>query len=107
MIAIVVDKKDNYKFILKAEDGNVLLNSVSFSNESEVKKTVQSLTLLQQKRSVFERKTNHIGEFLFHMKNLNGKVIGTSEPFGSEAGMENGIKNLKKRIIHLSKLGQL
>ncbi len=107
MIDIIGDEKDNYKFTLKAEGGNVLLKSIGFRNENEVKELIQKLGTIQQKRSVFERKTNHNGEFLFQMKDLQGKLIGTSESYGSEAGMENGIKNLKKRIVVLSKQRQL
>ena len=36
MIEIVREKEDDYKFTLKAESGNVLLNSVLFRNEDEV-----------------------------------------------------------------------
>lgn len=107
MIEIIKNKKDDYKFTLKAESGNVLLNSVLFQNENEAKQIVQNLFVIQQKRSVFERKTNHGGEFLFSLKDLNGSVIGTSQSYASEAGMENGIKNFKKRILHLSSLNQL
>jgi hypothetical protein len=107
MIEIVKKKENNFEFKLKAESGNVLLNSVLFSNEDEIKQMVQSLNIIQQRRNVFERKTNHNGEFLFNLKNLKGEIIGTSQFYGSEAGMENGIKNLKKRITHLSNFNQL
>lgn len=107
MIEISKGEKDDYTFTLKAESGNVLLNSVMFRNENEVRQIIQNLSVIQQSRSVFERKTNHNGEFLFNLKNLNGELIGTSQSYGSEAGMENGIKNLKKRILDLSNLNQL
>ena len=107
MIEIIRGEKDDYKFTLKAESGSVLLNSVLFQNEKEIRQLVERLNIIQQKRSVFERKTDHNGKFHFNLKNLNGKVIGTSQLYGSEAGMENGIKNLKKRILQLSHLNQL
>lgn len=107
MIEIVREKEDDYKFTLKAESGNVLLHSVLFKNEDDINRIVKSLNIIQHRRSVFERMTNHSGDFLFNLKNLNGQVIGTSQSYGSEAGMENGIKNLKKRIMYLSNLNQL
>jgi hypothetical protein len=107
MIDIKAVDKDHYIFTLSAEGGNVLLKSIVFQNKKEAKKMVRSLGAIQQKRSVFERRTNHKGEFLFHLKNLKGEVIGSSESFSSEPGMENGIKNLKKRIVHLSNQEEL
>ena len=107
MIEIIKKKENKFKFTLKAESGNVLLKSVMFRNEDEIKQMVQSLNIIQQRRNVFERKTNHKGKFLFNLKNLKGEIIGTSQSYGSEAGMENGIKHLKKRILDLSNLKQL
>ncbi len=46
----------------------------------------------------FERKTNHSGAFMFSLKDENGKIVGYSQCYNSEAGMENGIKNLKNKI---------
>ncbi|MGB5667196.1 MAG: YegP family protein, partial [Maribacter sp.] len=45
--------------------------------------------------------------FLFSLKNNGGQIIGISELYSSEAGMENGIKNLKNRIASLASLGEL
>lgn len=105
MVEIKKENENRYIFILKAESGNTLLNSISFSNENEAKKVVHNLRTSTKK--VFERKTNHKGEFLFNVKNKNGQLIGSSQLYGSEAGMENGIKNLQNRITSLSNLNQL
>lgn len=102
MIEIKKGKNNSYQFKLKTSDGNVLLNSVDFKSEEEVQRTIDDLNPIIKKQSVFERKTDHEGNFLFNLKDLSGKVIGKSQRYGSEAGMENGIKNLKKRISSIS-----
>jgi uncharacterized protein YegP (UPF0339 family) len=102
MIKIEKRKNNTYRFKLKTIDGNTLLKSVDFDSEEEIKKTVENLNPLLDKQSVFERRTDHEGKFLFKLRDINGKVIGNSQLYGSEAGMENGIKNLKKRIATLS-----
>lgn len=107
MIEIIKEKETDYRFILKSESGCVLLNSVLLKNENEVSKMVKNLRAVEHKRNVFERKTNYKGEFVFNLKKINGELIGTSQLYGSEAGMENGIKNVKNRIQQLSNLGQL
>jgi len=102
MIEIKKGKNDTYKFKLKTKDGNILLNSVDFESEEEVHQILTNLKTLLERQSIFERRTDHDGNFLFNLKDLNGKVIGKSQRYGSEAGMENGIKNLKKRIANIS-----
>lgn len=100
MIEIKKEKENEYIFIIKAESGTILLNSISFSDENKVKEVLRSLHSSTQKK--IERKTNHTGEFLFYVKSKNGQLIGSSQLYSSEAGMENGIKNLQNRIISLS-----
>ncbi len=102
MIEIEKRKHNTYRFKLKTSDGNTLLESVDFDSEDDIKRTVKNLGPLLDKQSVFERRTDHEGKFLFKLKDLHGKVIGSSQRYGSEAGMENGIKNLKNRIAMIS-----
>ncbi len=102
MIEIKKYEGNGYTFSLKAEDGANLLNSVPFSSKDEVKKTVEELQAAQNTQHVFERKTNHEGKFLFSVKGPDGRLIGKSELYTSEAGMENGIKNVRNRIASLT-----
>lgn len=103
MIEIRKSEDNTYQFTLKTSDGITLLNSIDFDSEEEVQQTVQNLNPILERQSVFERRTDHEGKFLFKLKDLNGRVIGNSQRYSSEAGMENGIKNLKRRIANISK----
>ncbi len=98
---------NNYRFFLKTSQGNTLLNSVDFSTKAEAEKAVKLLNPLMEKQTVFERKTDHSGKFLFDLKDAKGNLIGKSQLYSSEAGMENGIKNLRNRIAILSKENSL
>ena len=80
---------------------------MEFTDKDEAQKTVKSLNPIIHNSIRFERKTNHDGLFLFSLKNVNGKVIGHSQLYNSEAGMENGINNLSNRISSLANLGEL
>ncbi len=91
-----------YGFNLMAENGGKLLKSVVFSSEAEVEKSLAELNTLRNRHDVFERKTNHEGKFLFNLKNQKGRLIAKSQLYSSEAGMENGIKNVKNRIASLT-----
>lgn len=107
MIEIKKHTSDDYSFILKAESGHALLNSVAYSNKKMAEEAVSSLQALKRNRNTFERRTNHNGKFLFSISNNSGELIGSSQLYQSEAGMENGIKNLINRINSLSDLNQL
>ncbi len=99
MIQIEKDDEKGYRFQLKNLDGATILSSVSFSDKKEVKRIVSELNPLVKKTTVFERKTNYNGKFLFNLKNSKGEIIGNSQLYESEAGMENGIKHVKNRIV--------
>jgi len=61
---------------------------------------IDHLTSLKKLIDKVERKTNIDGKFLFSIKKNQG-IIGHSGLFSSEAGMENGIKNLKNHLANL------
>lgn len=107
MIAIEKNNGNGYRFILKSESGQPLLSSISYPSESEIQKSLQALRNAKKVPMGFERKTDHEGKFLFNLKDNAGSLIGHSERYTSEAGMENGIKNLKNRIHKLSDSGEL
>lgn len=96
MPMIEVGKIDNvgYRFTVKSETGQTLLESIPFKDKEILKTTLKALkTTPSSKR--FERKTNFEGKFLYNLTNEQGLIIGNSSLYNSEAGMENGIKNLK------------
>jgi len=107
MIEIKKRNTATFSFKLKTKSGHTLLKSVEFEKKEEVQQTVNSLKPLCDDSMRFERKTNHDGMFLFNLKNASGQIIGYSQLYNSEAGMENGIKNLKNRISLLANLGEL
>ncbi|MGB5204976.1 YegP family protein [Eudoraea sp.] len=107
MIKINKDDNNTYNFSLNTSSGNALFYSVGFSSEEEIKNVVSGLNMIDKQQYIFERKTDHDGNFLFNLKDRKGQLIGNSQLYGSEAGMENGIKNLKKSIATLNKSKEL
>lgn len=98
MIQTHSDTDGNFRFSLKTENGNILLNSIPFSVKFEMDKALRKLKTMPLTRNQFERKTNTEGQFLFRLKDNDGRAMGHSEPYDSEAGMENGIKNFREQI---------
>ena len=93
MIELKKEGVDRYRFDLKTHEGHVLLKSVEFPNKKVATNTIKELGGLD---NTIERKTNYDGKFLFNLKNHVGELIGHSQLYNSEAGMENAIKNTKK-----------
>lgn len=107
MIEIKKSNTNTYRFFLKSKSGNTLLNSVDFISEDAVMLAVGKLPPLLKEQGVFERRTDHSGKFLFSLKDTDGKLIGQSVLYSSEAGMENGIKNLRKQLASISDINSL
>lgn len=98
MVEIKKTKPNEFQFLVKSETGNILLESIPFSNKRTVESTIKKLCISNASNKYVERKTNFEGKFLFNLKNEEGTIIGSSGFYGSEAGMENGIKNLKSSL---------
>ena len=107
MIVIKKYNENAYRFKVNTSAGNTILESIDFSNMEDIKKLVTELQESINERKIFERKTDHSGKFLFHLKNKEGQLIGNSQLYSSEAGMENGIKNLKTYFDTISTIPEL
>jgi len=104
---IKINKKEggSFQFMLKSNNGKTLLESISFTSENELDKTLKDIKALKDSNGkFFERRTNTDGKFLVELKNSFGKIIGSSGLYSSEAGMENGILNISNSIDKVTKL---
>lgn len=101
MIEIKQGSKSDYTFNILSDNGQVLLKSIPFSGNPAMETIILELKMLMAQPAVFERRTNYNGQFLFLLKDGKGKTIGNSMFYSSEAGMENGIENLKSSISQL------
>ncbi|WP_062054393.1 DUF1508 domain-containing protein [Sediminicola sp. YIK13] len=107
MIEIKKYNENVYRFRVTASTGHAILESIDFSNMEDIKNSVTELQASLNERKVFERRTDHSGKFIFQLKNKDGQLIGSSLPYSSEAGMENGIKNLKTYFDTISMFPEL
>lgn len=84
----------NYHFVLKAKNGQVILSSEVYNSKSAAENGIASVQKNASDDSKFERKTAKNGKFYFNLKAGNGQIIGTSQMYAGEAGMENGINSV-------------
>lgn len=95
MVEIVKDSNGNFQLQIKSASGNPLLRSKPFTSETRAKAILEEAI----SKPIVERKTNHQGKFIIALKTEKGEHVGMSNTYNSEAGMENGIKNLMKNLI--------
>ncbi len=89
------DKAGEYRFRLKAGNGQVILASEGYSAKAGCENGIESVRKNSQQDGNYERKETPNG-WRFNLVAVNGQVIGTSETYESEAGMENGIESVMK-----------
>jgi hypothetical protein len=90
------DARDEYRFRLKAGNGQKILASEGYKAKAGCMNGIESVKTNSQDDSKFERKESKNGKHYFNLKASNGQVIGTSEMYEATSGMENGIASVKK-----------
>ncbi len=89
------DKGNQFKFNLKAVNGEIILNSQGYVSKSSCENGIESVRKHSQDDTMFERSTASNGSPYFNLKASNGQVIGTSERYSSTSAMETGIASVK------------
>ena len=80
--------------MLKAKNGQVILSSEVYNSKAAAENGIASVKKNAGDDAKYERKTAKNGKFFFNLKAGNGQVIGSSQMYASESGMENGIKSV-------------
>jgi uncharacterized protein YegP (UPF0339 family) len=93
---IYKDKAGEYRFRLKASNGQNILASEGYKAKSGCENGIESVKKNAPDDSKYERKETKSGKFMFNLKAGNNQVIGTSESYESTASRDNGIESVKK-----------
>ena len=86
---------EKYHFVLKATNGQVILSSQEYKGKSGALNGIESVKTNCNDDNCWDRKTAKDGRVYFNLKSTNGQIIGTSQMYKSESGMENGIESIK------------
>lgn len=90
------DKKGEFRFRLKAGNGQTILASEGYSSRAGCDNGIASVQKNCSNDASYERKTTAGGQFSFNLKAGNGQVIGVSEAYTTESARENGVESIKK-----------
>ncbi|MBT8263293.1 MAG: YegP family protein [Bacteroidia bacterium] len=87
---------DKYHFVLKAGNGQVILSSQMYASKASAMNGIESVKKNCGDDNCFEKKTAKNGKFHFNLKSTNGQIVGSSQMYAAESGMNNGIESVKK-----------
>lgn len=74
----------------------MILSSQMYASKSGAMNGIESVRKNCGNEDCWERKTAKNGKFHFNLKSTNGQIVGSSQMYASEAGMNNGIESVMK-----------
>lgn len=99
---IIKTSNGEHYFSLKADNSQIILTSELYSSKSDCIEGIESVRINCSEFNRYERKKSIDKKHYFVLKASNGQVIGNSEMFDTNAGMDNGIESVKKNGISAS-----
>ncbi len=93
---IFKDKKGEFRFRLKASNGQIILTSEGYKAKTSCKNGIESVRKNSQNDERFERRETRAGKARFNLRAANGQVVGTSESYESTKARENGVASVGK-----------
>ncbi|MEX0351446.1 MAG: YegP family protein [Paracoccaceae bacterium] len=93
---LYTDKSGEFRFRLKAGNGENILASEGYKQKASAENGIKSVQENASNDDRYERKETAAGKHMFNLKASNGQVIGTSQSYASASGRDNGIESVKK-----------
>ena len=93
---VIKKSSDNqYYFVLKAGNGEVILTSEMYTTKSSCENGISSVKTNAPYNGNYEKLTSSNWKYYFNLKAINGQVIGTSQMYESSNGRDVGIDSVK------------
>ena len=84
-----------YRFVLKAGNGEVILNSESYKAKASAHNGIESVQKNSAEDSHYDRLEAKNGKPYFNLKAANHQIIGTSQFYSTEQSRDKGIESVK------------
>ena len=85
------DNAGEFRFRLKAVNGNIVLASEGYGSVTSAKKGAASVQANCESPTAFVKTVTEGGKFRFNLKAKNNQVIGTSQNYETEGSRDAGI----------------
>jgi uncharacterized protein YegP (UPF0339 family) len=93
---VYTDARGEYRFRLKAPNGEILLASEGYKGKAGCLNGIKSVKENCPIDERFEKYEDKAGKHRFRLKAANYQVIGTGEAYESESGLEGGIASIQR-----------
>lgn len=90
------DRKGEFRFRLKASNGQNILASEGYKTRASAMKGIESVRKNSQNPDRIVVKPGRAGKSSFHVTATNGQTVGTSQPYKSDSGRRNGMKSVAR-----------
>ncbi len=90
------DKAGEYRFRLKAGNGENILASEGYKAKAGCTNGIDSVKKHAPDSANYEKKDTSAGKYMFNLKASNNQVIGTSQSYTSASGRDNGVESVMK-----------
>ena len=92
-------KDGQYRFVLKAGNGEVILNSELYKAKASAHNGIESVQKNSPNDTSFERLEAKNGKAYFNLKAANHQIIGSSQLYSTEQARDKGIESVKNNGI--------
>jgi len=92
-------KKEEYRFRLKADNGQIILSSEGYTSKASCLNGIESVKKNSSNPKRFNTTTTPTGMFRFSLTAANNQIIGVSQNYRSESGCKNGIASVMKNAV--------
>ena len=96
---IFKDKRGEYRFRLRASNGEIVLASEGYRSKAGANKGAASVKKNCRSAKCFESKPAASGKHRFVLKARNHQIIGTSQVYPTEAARDKGIKAIPRAAV--------
>lgn len=93
---IYKDKREEFRFRLKATNGQTILTGEGYAAKSGCENGIASVQKNSTDDSRYDSLSSKSGKPYFNLKAGNNQVIGNSQMYSSTRGMKNGISSVKR-----------
>ena len=90
------DRKGEFRFRLKASNGQNILASEGYRTRASCLKGIESVRRNSQNPERLVVKAGRGGKSSFHVTATNGQTVGTSQSYKSESGRRNGMRSVAR-----------
>ena len=93
---IFIDAKGEYRFRLRAKNGEIILRSEGYTSKQGCQTGIASVKVNAPIDSRYKRAESRDGQYYFTLRAANGEPIGVSEMYTTKAARDNGIEAVKR-----------